>query len=564
METDEQNKGVKGGMTGKKRQGDRRERGGKKAKGDRRSLSSSTMTTSTVRFVDCNDECLLRPFKVECASYHESVDGLRIGDEFCIVSFYEGAVSFEKKLPDNVAIWFVPETEASVHTSLVQTSCTQPFLGHGQTFGLECDGSDSILVDFSEHLLDENVIAVEFIDGYSAGYFDAFQASQCSTNCFDISFSGCGCPCEQSLNLLFPSGAPSFATVDNPSNDPTASPLVSPSIEPTVNMTFEPSARRNPVPGVFQKTTSPTSSRTLEPTFRRNPGPGAGKTTSPNSSILPWPSNRPTIHPSTHRESVPFPIKTSAPTKVRHSNNRPSFQPTTRTDIDDGAKSTPLPTSRFSGRPIHRPSLQPTTRHDNTPLPTSLFSSRPSNPPSLEPTRLRKPGPGAGKIPNSLVSSIPSNHPSLEPTTLRKPGPGFGKVPNSLVSSRPTNHLSMEPTTYRKPGPFAGQTYSPSVVPSIRPTILSKPSSFPGPTVETFPSLVPSTPVDCNTQCEKWVFENCIMVGDDGTPLEGFPCDISSASDQGNGRVLSSVNAEIAYHENMIVEYTEMLLTLQQ
>lgn len=571
IHADERSKKGKGGMTGKKSKGDRRERVGKKSKGDKRDLSSTTTTTSTVRFVDCNDDCLLHPFEVDCASYRESVDGLRVGDEFCIVSYYEGTVSFEKKLPDHVAIWFVPEAEASIHTSLIQTSCTEPFLGHGQTFGLECDGSDSILVDLSQDQVNENVMVVEFIDGYSAGYVDALQASQCSTNCFNISFSGCGCPCMQTLNLSFPSSEPSYVTVGNPRNEPTASPLVSPNIDPKVNRTFEPSARQNPVPGDIQNTASPTSTISFEPTFRRNPGSGAGKTTLPNSSTLPRPSNPPTLHPAVHRDPVPYPTETRAPTDVLDLNNRPSLQPTRRRDIDDGAGSTPRPTSRFSRRPIQRPSFQPTTSRDTTPLPTSLLASRPSIRESLEPTRKRKPGPGAGKIPNALLSSIPSSHPSHEPTTHHNPGPGSGKVPNSLVSIRPSNHLTMEPTMYRKPGPFTGQTYSPSISLSISPTVLSNPSSFPStkdlepsPTLETVPSLVPSTPADCNTQCEKWVFENCVMVGDDGTPLEGFPCDLSSLSDQGNGRVLSTVNSEIAYHENMIVEYTEMLLAFQK
>jgi hypothetical protein len=105
---------------------------------------------------------------------------------------------------------------------------------------------------------------------------------------------------------------------------------------------------------------------------------------------------------------------------------------------------------------------------------------------------------------------------------------------------------SLEPTAPRALGPRAAPINAPlSRVPSFAFGVNSISGS--------------STNDDCSLQCEAWIFENCILVGDDGTPL-GAGCDISFSADLNGGCFLDvSGMDEIAYHEEMIVKLLSML-----
>jgi hypothetical protein len=97
---------------------------------------------------------------------------------------------------------------------------------------------------------------------------------------------------------------------------------------------------------------------------------------------------------------------------------------------------------------------------------------------------------------------------------------------------------------------------------STKPSVKATPLLSLHPSVTIMPSSHLAS-VDCNILCEQWVLENCVAVGDDGEPLTGLPCDVSSSIDVDEGRRLGNVDTEIAFHENMIALYTRMLLSIQ-
>ena len=133
------------------------------------------------------------------------------------MSFHDGSVSLAERLPTAFGLWFIPESNTIVHSLLMHLSCSKPFLVYGKTFGFECDGWDSTIVDISQEQPDENLIFVEFVDGFSDGNFKTRQKLDKSASSFDISFSGCGCPCEQVGAPSPPSGDAPFLLSASPS-----------------------------------------------------------------------------------------------------------------------------------------------------------------------------------------------------------------------------------------------------------------------------------------------------------------------------------------------------------
>lgn len=205
---------------------------------------------------------------------------------------------------------------------------------------------------------------------------------------------------------------------------------------------------------------------------------------------------------------------------------------TTKGTISPSFEASSSPTSSPSASPYAFPSTTPSNEDtlgfsdSPTTHPSGLQSVRPSQ--SLEPTAPRPLGPQARPA---------SVSPSDKPTIVNSDFP-------TLETVQPSQ--SLEPTVPRPLGPQATPT---SVSPSHGPTFAFTEN----------PTFGPSTNDDCSLQCEAWIFENCILVGDDGTPL-GVGCDISFSVDLDGGRLLDvSGMDEIAYHEEMIAKLLDML-----
>ncbi|KAI2511777.1 hypothetical protein MHU86_2671 [Fragilaria crotonensis] len=490
--------------------------------------SRKTNSSSRVRFVDCSDECLLQGFDVDCTTVKTSIDGIGTGVEFCVVSFHDGAVSLAERLPTTFGLWFIPESNAIVHSLLMHSSCSKPFLGYGQTFGFECDGSDSTSVDISQEQPDENLIFVEFVDGFSDGYFKARQKLDKSASSFDISFSGCGCACEQVgapsppngdapfLLSASPSGVssppskfPNSKTSTLPSEHSDSTPFGS--MPPHVKNSDSPVASKMPlgprIPGRGKKAATPgafperpsrppslvpsvmniatSTSPSNEPTNPRRPGPGRGKkATTPNESL-----ERPSL--------MPFAEKGTPSAS-------PSFESTSPRRPGPGRGKKATTPSESLERLSYHPSLMPSAKNDIT-----------SNSPSYEPTGQRRPGFGRGKksvTPNHTLErssrrpslmpfptkGFPSASPSYVSTQPRQPGPGRGKkatTPNEPLE-RPSRRRSFMPSTIKdvassspsyestsphRPGTGHGKKVS-TPRPSVKPSALVVPHPCPAKT----------------------------------------------------------------------------------
>lgn len=237
---------------------------------------------------------------------------------------------------------------------------------------------------------------------------------------------------------------------------------------------------------------------------------------------------------------------------------------------DDSVAPSTSQYGRSTNAPSNSASLTPSVYP--TVAPTKLTSVLPSQ--SLSPTAPRPLGPKMPSAPpNAIAPNAPSNHefvaPSSNPSSFR------GRMPSS-----PPQDL-LEPTTSRPidlqiPSAADGNTLPSQDLPtgasegllstfpsqSLAPTAL-RPL---GPKIDQTSSFLPSNHPTfavsenptfdkyCASQCEAWVFDNCVLVGDDGTPL-GVGCDVAFSNDLDEGRFLGVSKAdEISYHREMIAK----------
>jgi hypothetical protein len=220
----------------------------------KKSGASSSNSDYELRFVPCNDECVLEPLSVSGKACSNSFDSMVVknGTEVCFaaVDISTNTILFDQEMGIDVYVYFIPDgdlnSEALVGT--ISTSCSKPVVPpYAASLFDPCHADKAdILLNLDSYSGNSPYLA--FLDGISSNYYkyalnvlgDAHQQK------FDISFGNCGCTCEDFqppssaspifesiLPTISPSDHPSESIVTNPPIYSSSAPLVQPSIEPS-------------------------------------------------------------------------------------------------------------------------------------------------------------------------------------------------------------------------------------------------------------------------------------------------------------------------------------------
>jgi hypothetical protein len=357
--------------------------------------------------------------------------------------------------------------------------------------------------------------------------------------------------------------APEPAPSSPPSAQPMDRPVQDPLDDPTCSLLIEP--QRVPIEGPFgtwlQFPSNEPSSKNLElvsnpsppprmenlehdqPTFLRKTWTPSYQTLKPTqgqgpSDEVQGPSDDPSRPPvdgpypgctTTPQSAMPFdspPLASPDPTSmISFPTPDPSFTPS----VDRTGEPSMAPSEPPSNEPSSSPSKDPTDGPSTTP--TKHPSNEPSTPPSAIPT----------VDPSNTPSESPSNLPSTGPTDYPSSQPSL--VPSSAPSSSPTTVPSAVPSITPSDSPTATPSSIPSEEPFVPPAILQcdQPSSSPAGTELGKP--LPKPPVDCESACEAWVYDNCVSMDSTGKWVQ--PCKVKP---QVNDRRLATFLESMELH----------------
>jgi len=556
--------------------------------------------TRDIRFVACDDNCLLDPYNdIACSSMSQSA-AVVPGDELCFGVWNELVQRFlyGQQMSNNTKIYFIADNkDDTLHSAAIHTSCLVPLVPpFAALFSPGCDEAETLTINMDDDFIKSDEFYLQFLDGISTDFFVLAEDENAEDRArFDITLLNCGCVCDPvttapakpplmrtTQNLTFPSSLPLLAPARRPSIFPFSAPSVGPTAHPTSlvstsalvdiptpfptatptqesSSTFRPSATPFSTPSVGLtagptsfvsnntfvdvRTISPTSTPTQETSSTHNP-----------SIPLSTPSIRPSTEPTSPvtkntLQDVPTAFLTSAPTQESsstHSSSRPSSAPSFGPSADPIiVLSKDVPTSF----PMYSPTQETSSTH--SPL---LPSSAPSIGPSVDPTTI---------VTKNTLLDVPTTFPTTTRTQetsstyspsipSRSPSVGTTADPITLVSN---NTLLDVPTTFPTSTPTPTSPIPKSNAPGHNPFNVSNA------TIHT----------SCADRCNAFLYAFCNLVGVNGNDL-GTYCDPSLIHNFGSDRTLVEtlhleddalsgleINEVIAYHDKMAFLYRKLL-----
>ncbi|KAL3942277.1 MAG: hypothetical protein SGARI_000317 [Bacillariaceae sp.] len=356
--------------------------------------------STEVRFVACDDECLLDPLAGIACDDTFDVMPVENGTQVCfaVVDTTTNHVLFDEKMDTNLIIYGIPygDEDPGALMSVIHTSCSKPLVppfavGFHDPCG-EFDEENGLL-NLDYYFGSAPYLA--FVDGISTGYYNSAMNSvgdgedqDSYRNEFDISFASCGCTCDGWITVdpieyptctpddtespvATPSASPSDSPVSSPSSSPSSSPLASPSASPSSSPLATPSASPSDSP-VAAPSASPSSSPVASPSASPSPSPVAVPSASPIASPSASPSALRSAPPSTEKSAPPTQTPSAAPSAAP--NATPSASPSDAPIVQRSAPPSMVtlsPSANPSGAPIMARSSMPSS------APSASFGGQP-------------------------------------------------------------------------------------------------------------------------------------------------------------------------------------------
>jgi hypothetical protein len=133
---------------------------------------SYDQSTNTVRFVSCSDDCL-DPFGSQACTDAWGSVAVFAGAEICfgVWDEEEKRIDFGSKMPTNLNLFYIEDTEGLIQSAELHTSCSKPLEApYAQPFTEDCDpsvaGEPLNLGDISS---ESQAFYLAFVDGVSLG-----------------------------------------------------------------------------------------------------------------------------------------------------------------------------------------------------------------------------------------------------------------------------------------------------------------------------------------------------------------------------------------------------------
>jgi hypothetical protein len=248
--------------------------------------SSGNSPGFEIRFVSCDDPCLLSPFgDDDCLGSFDTI-AVQNGTEVCFAAVdpMTDKILFNQKMGTNIYPFFIPfGDEACTLAGVIHASCSTPIVPpYAAIFYDPCGNFDEENLLINLNYYSGNIPYLAFLDGISTGYYEsALNAVPGDEDLvsyqqeFDITFGNCGCTCETFLSspVADSSTAPSVVSSPGPSSMPSGQPVVAtspPTYPPTGHPTSGPTSTLVVLPAP-----APIPSATAAPSGGSgSPGPG--------------------------------------------------------------------------------------------------------------------------------------------------------------------------------------------------------------------------------------------------------------------------------------------------
>jgi hypothetical protein len=186
--------------------------------GNGKSRDNGNTDDHSLRFVPCDDLCVIEPLtRVPCSDTMSAME-VTNGTEVCVamVNVATDEVLLDQKMGTNVYFYLIPDGAGEVGAlqGVVHASCSKPIVPpYAASFNDPCHfDEENALLNLEYY--SGSIPYLAFVDGISTKYFqsvkntmDDAQDQGSYMNDFDITFGNCGCTCE---NFVPPNPLPTY------------------------------------------------------------------------------------------------------------------------------------------------------------------------------------------------------------------------------------------------------------------------------------------------------------------------------------------------------------------